>query len=80
MIAIDWGDLHPTHGQRARVTARLEAARELTGGPVLSLRRRGHGYEARLVTPLDAELRLHGDDLTGVVERAVDLLSIVARS
>lgn len=79
MIAIDWGDLHPTHGQRARVAEHVQAASHLVG-PVMSLRRRGHGYEACLSTPRDAELRVHGDDLTGVVERAVGLLTIVARS
>jgi hypothetical protein len=79
MIAIDWGDLHPTSGQRARVDAQLRAASDVVG-PVVSLRRRGQGYEAQLLTPFDAELRLTGDDLSGVVERAVGLLSVVSRA
>lgn len=82
MIDIDWGDLTPTHGQRARIEARVGMLKDIDG-PVVSLRRRGHGYEAQLLTPLPAapaELRLHGDDLASVVDRAVDLLSIVARA
>jgi hypothetical protein len=79
MINIDWGDLQPTSGQRALVEARVSTLGDLEG-PVVALRKRGHGYEATLQAPCaPAELRLQGDDLANVVERAVHLLSIVVR-
>lgn len=81
MVEIDWGDLTPTHGQRARAQARLDELADLEG-PVVALRRRGSGYEAHLVTPLPAapaEVRLSGDDLASVIDRACRFLSIVAR-
>lgn len=81
MVEVDWGDLTPTHRQRARVQARVEELAHIEG-PIVSLRRRGSGYEAHLTTPLPAapaELRLAGDDLGSVIDRACELLSIVAR-
>ncbi|HJL15181.1 MAG TPA: hypothetical protein RMH99_05970 [Sandaracinaceae bacterium LLY-WYZ-13_1] len=81
MVKIDWGDLEPSEGQRARVEAEVRRLAAITG-PVIGLRRRGTGYEAQLTNTLPshpAELRLHGDDLRSVVERAVDLLEIVSR-
>jgi len=81
MVDIDWGDLSPSRDQRAHVEARLDELAHVEG-PVVSLRRRGTGYEARLTTPLSsspAELRLTGDDLASVVDRTVALLAIVAR-
>ncbi len=79
MIAIDWGDVEPTNGQRARVEARVGAVTDIDG-PVVSLRKRGHGYEAQLLIAAPTELRLQGDDLASVVERAVVLLAIVEYS
>lgn len=81
MVDIDWGDLSPSRDQRAHVEARLDELAHVDG-PVVALRRRGSGYEARLTTPLPAspaELRLTGDDLASVVDRTVALLAIVAR-
>lgn len=81
MIEIDWGDLRPTQGQRARVEASLDRLGGLVG-PVIGLRRKGSGFEAQLTTfpsPTPAEVRLQGDDLAGVVERAVALLEVVVR-
>jgi hypothetical protein len=81
MVEIDWGDLTPTRLQRARAEARVGELSDLEG-PVVLLRRRGGGYEAQLRTlspAAPAELRLHGDDLSAVVDRAVHLLSIVVR-
>jgi hypothetical protein len=81
MVDIDWGDLSPSRDQRAHVEGRLDELAHVDG-PVVALRRRGSGYEARLTTPLPAspaELRLTGDDLASVVDRAVALLTIVAR-
>jgi hypothetical protein len=81
MVEVDWGDLSPTHLQRARVQSRVAELAHIDG-PTVSLRRRGSGYEARLTTPLPAapaELRLAGDDLGSVIDRACDLLAIVVR-
>lgn len=81
MVEIDWGDLAPSAGQRARVEQRLGRLAELEG-PSIGLRRKGGGYEAQLTSPIanaPVELRLHGDDLGSVIDRAVDLLAIVTR-
>ena len=81
MVDIDWGDLSPSRDQRAHVEARLDELADVEG-PVVSLRRRGTGYEARLTTALPSsptELRLTGDDLASVVDRTFALLAIVAR-
>ncbi|HEY8429095.1 MAG TPA: hypothetical protein VIL20_12000 [Sandaracinaceae bacterium] len=77
MAEIDWGDLTPTHAQRARARAWLA---ELAGleGPVVALRRRGSGYEAHLLTLPPAEVRLAGEDLVSVIDRACHFLSFVA--
>ncbi len=81
MIEVDWGDLTPTRRQRVRVQSRVDELAHVHG-PIVSLRRRGSGYEACLTTPLPAapaELRLSGDDLGSVIDRACDLLAIVVR-
>ncbi len=80
MVDIDWGDLTPTTGQRERAQARIAALGSLDG-PVVALRRRGSGYEATLTTPAPAapaEVRLSGDDLASVIERACQFLSYVS--
>ena len=79
MVDIDWGDLTPSPAQRARAAQRLGELAELEG-PSIGLRRKGAGYEAELTGPIASapvELRLHGDDLGSVIDRAVDLLAIV---
>ncbi len=81
MVEVDWGDLSPTQLQRIRVQSRIAQLAHIEG-PVVSLRRRGSGYEAHLTTPLPAapaELRLSGEDLGSVIDRACDLLAIVVR-
>lgn len=81
MVDIDWGNLTPSAGQRARMERRLAALADMHG-PSIGLSRRGGGYEARLSSPIASapvELRLHGDDLGSVIDRAVDLLVIVTR-
>lgn len=80
MVDIDWGDLKLSSGQRAHLQSRLDALARIDG-PCVALRRRGSGYEAHLVTPLPtspAELRLAGDDLSSVIDRTIELLSIMA--
>lgn len=80
MVDIDWGDLTPTLGQRARAQARLAELAHLEG-PVVALRRRGSSYEAQLTGALPsvpAEVRLSGDDLSSLIERACQFLSVVA--
>ncbi len=78
MIEIDWGDLHPTRDVVAAAEARvrtLPLARER-----VVVRRRGSGYEAHVRTALaggSTVLRLHGEDLGDVIDRATELLSIV---
>lgn len=80
MIEIDWGDLNPPVEVRAAAEARvgtLPLARER-----VIVRRRGAGYEAHVRTLLpggSTVLRLHGEDLRDVIERAAELLSIVLR-
>jgi hypothetical protein len=79
MIEIDWGDLAPARDVRERIEARVVELKDLTG-PVVALRRRGSGYEAELrALHAPEELRLHGDDLAGLAERAVALLAFVAQ-
>ena len=78
MVEIDWGDVGPSATQRARIERAVE--RVTIQGPVIGLRRRGNGYEARVETGCSpAELRLHDDDLSSVVDRAMALLEIVER-
>lgn len=80
MVDIDWGDLTPTQGQRARVQARVAELAYLHG-PVVALRRRGSAYEARVTSSMPnapAEVRLSDSDLASVVDRACQLLAIVA--
>lgn len=79
MVEIDWGDLKPSRLQRARLERRLGALAS-TEGPRIGVRRRGGGYEAQLTSALangPVELRLHGDDLGSVLDRTVDLLTVV---
>ena len=81
MVDIDWGDLTPSHVQRERALRRIAELGALDG-PAIGLRRKGGGYEAQLSSPIASspvELRLHGDDLGSVIDRAVDLLAIVSR-
>ncbi len=81
MITIDWGDLHPSQELLALVNARIAGLRELEREHV-ALRRRGSGYEARVRTALPGRstlLRLHGEDLSDLLDRATELLLIVAR-
>ncbi len=82
MVRVDWGDLRPSAGQRARVQASIERMGTMEG-PIIGLRKCGMGYEARLQTPTphsSVELRLHDADLGSAMDRLVDLLSIVKRS
>lgn len=76
MIEIDWGNLTPTSSERARVQERVDALAHLEG-PTVTLRRRARHYEAHLKSPCSrpAELRVVGEDLASVVERAVSLLA-----
>ncbi len=81
MIEIDWGDLHPSHEERVAVESRVSALIAMHRERV-SLRRRGSGYEAQVRTALPGRstiLRLHGESLHDVVDRAAELLTIVAR-
>ncbi len=79
MVEIDWGDVGPSASQRARIQETVD--RVAIDGPVIGLRRRGSGYEARLETGRSpAELRLHDDDLSSGGDPAVALLEIVQRS
>jgi hypothetical protein len=81
MITIDWGDLHPSEELQAHVHARVAGLVELRRERV-ALRKRGSGYEAQVQTALPGRstlLRLQGEDLSDLVERATDLLLIVAR-
>lgn len=81
MVDIDWGDLKLSCGQRAHLQSRLDELAHIEG-PSVALRRRGSGYEARLVTPMPtspAELRLADDDLCSVIDRTIGLLTIMAR-
>jgi hypothetical protein len=80
MIDIEWGDLHVDADVRAEIEARLRTLDGL-GRQLLTLRARGHGFEARVRTSgpgRGATLRLHGGDLAGLIERTVELLGIVA--
>ncbi|HEY8427391.1 MAG TPA: hypothetical protein VIL20_03420 [Sandaracinaceae bacterium] len=78
MIEIDWGDLNPPQEVRTAAEARvgtLPLARER-----VIVRRCGAGYEAHVRTTLpggSTVLRLHGEDLCDVIDRAAELLSIV---
>lgn len=79
MIEIDWGDLHPPLEVRSAVEARVRTL-PLSRERIL-VARRGAGYEAQVRTLLPGRstlLRLHGEDLRDVIERATELLSIVA--
>ena len=86
-VQIDWGDTMPSARQRAAIEDKLKvvsigALDAFAASPLIGLRRRGGGYEACLSTIRrrngPVELRLHGDDLGSVVDRAVSLLSIVS--
>lgn len=81
MITFDWGDSHPSQELQADLRLRMAPLVELHRERV-ALRRRGSGYEAQVRTALPGRstvLRLHGEDLADVVDRATELLLIVAR-
>ena len=81
MIEIDWGDVQPSLEERVAVESRVRPLIAMHHEQV-SLRRRGSGYEAQVRTALPGRstvLRLHGDTLGDVVDRAAELLTIVAR-
>lgn len=77
MSQIDWGDLQPTSEVRAATEARIGA---LVHREHVALRRRGSGFEAQVRTLLPGRstlLRLHGESLAEVIDRAAELLAIV---
>jgi hypothetical protein len=81
MIDIDWGDLDPSQEERTAVERRVGTLIAMHRERV-SLRRRGSGYEAQVRTALPGRstmLRLHGESLDDVIDRAAELLTIVAR-
>ncbi len=81
MIEIDWGDVQPSLDERVAVESRVRPLIARHHEQV-SLRRRGSGYEAQVRTALPGRstvLRLHADTLGDVVDRAAELLTIVAR-
>lgn len=80
MIHIDWDDLQLTD---AELTRAVESIREIPVGPrdVLTVRRVIHGYQVVFSRPsrgYGTELRIHGSDLTRVLERARELATVVA--
>lgn len=76
-IELDWGDVTPLPGVRARIEARVRSAQ--ANGPSIALHKTSSGYEAEL-RGAQAECRLHDSDLRSLVDRAIDLIAMVERT
>ena len=78
MVQIEWGDLEPAPRVREQVEARLASLR--TTPLLLKWSKRGSACEVRLqlrAADHASEVRFHGDQIIDVVDRLLDLLTII---
>lgn len=78
-MEIDWSDIEPTERDRGAVERALGGLLDAAREKVL-FRRRGSGYEARVILELcdrTTSLKLHAESFAEVVDRLAELVRIV---